>query len=171
MKKRNQPIERELYQTTSNENVKGHHSEKYIRPGICIRDYSPTEYEELAFMQPSDYQLIFGIKDSEGKRRGSQIVKITNPNNGRSIHRQYRTSYEIHGLHNYVSITFTAIKEIVNSKEEFDNLRYVQVSKGSRICYYITHPNYAVRISIYLGSISVILGILSFLISLLCLFI
>lgn len=168
MKKRNQPIERVLYQTTSNEKVKERqNNEKHGRPFICIRDYSPMEYEELAFMQPSDFQLIFGVKDSEGKRKGSQIVKITNPNNGKSVHRQYRTSYEIRGLHDYVSITYTAIKNIVNNKGEFDNLRNVYISKGNRLCYYLTHPNYAVRISIWLGSISVLLGVLSLLITLL----
>lgn len=168
MRRRYLTIERELYQTTSNEKVKERQkNEKRGRPFICIRDYSPMEYEELAFMQSSDFQLIFGVKDSEGKRKGSQIVKITNPNNGKSVHRQYRTSYEISKMYDYVSISYTAIKNIVNSKGDFDDLRRVYVSEGSRLCYYLSHPNYAVRISIWLGSISVLLGVLSLLITLL----
>ena len=167
MRNRPQPIQRVLYQTTSNENVKGHHSERRGCPRICIRDYTPTEYEELAFLQPSDFQLIFGVQDSTGELKGSQFVKITNPLNGKSVHRQFRTSHEIYGLRDYVSISYTAIKDIINSKEEFDNLRYVCVSKGNMFLYYLHHPNYAVRISIWLGSISVMLGLLSLCTSLL----
>ena len=168
MEKSNQPPQWKLYQTTSNEKVKERQDkEKHGRPKICIRDYSPTEYEELAFLQPSDFELIFGVPDSSGKWRGSPIVKITNPNNGKSVHRMFRTSDEIHSIRDYVSISYTAIKSIVKSKEEFDSLRYVRISKGNRLYYYLIHPNYAVRISIWLGSISVVLGIISLIIALL----
>ena len=108
-------IKRKLYCVTSKEHVKKAELQNENERGqICIRDYAPSEYEELAFMQPSDFKAIFDVKDTAGKRKGSQVVKITNPNNGKSVHRLYRTSYEIRGIHDYVGLSYTSIKNIIN---------------------------------------------------------
>lgn len=155
-------IKRKLYCVSSNEHVKKREVQNENERGqICIRDYAPSEYEELAFMQPSDFEAIFGVKDTTGKRQGSQVVKITNPKNGKSVHRLYRTSYEIRGIHDYVGLSYTSIKNIINSENEFNNLQEVIVSKGNRFMFYMMYPNYAIRVSLWIGAISIIIGVLS----------
>ena len=130
--------------------------------GICIIDYSPNEYEELVFLQGSDYKLIYGQNDGDNKRsKWPPIVKITNPNNGKYIYRAFRTSSEIHGFRDYAAISYTAIKQITTNKEELENLMYVVLSKGHIIPFYLNHPNHATRIGIY----SACIGVLSLAIS------
>ena len=63
-------------------------AEKGIRR---ITDYSPIEYEELIFLQGSDFEKIFGAKDGSPKLNGRlPVVKITNPHNGKSVHLLYQ---------------------------------------------------------------------------------
>lgn len=173
---RMEPLNRKLHQTTPNKDVievnKKHPNE---RERICITDYSPIEYEELVFMQGSDFEKIFGAKDGSPKLKGRlPVVKITNPNNGKSVHLLYRTSSEISGYKDYAVMTFSAIKKITSSPEELRHLEYVKVSKGSKICFFLNHPIHSVRwsirlavISISLGVISMILGVISILVAIL----
>lgn len=162
-------LERKLHQTTPNTNVieynKKHPNE---RERICITDYSPVEYEELVFLQGSDFEKIFGAKDGSPKLKGRlPIVKITNPHNGKSVHLLYRTSSEISGYKDYAVMTFSAIKKITSSPEELRHLESVKVSKGSKMCFFINHPIHSVRCSIHLALLSIVLGIISIIIAVL----
>ncbi len=162
-------LDRKLHQTTSNTNVieynKKHPDE---RERICITDYSPIEYEELVFLQGSDFEKIFGAKDGSPKLKGLlPVVKISNPNNGKSVHLLYRTSSEISGYRDYAVMTFSAIKRITSSPEELRHLEYVKVSKGNKVCFFINHPIHSVRCSIRLALLSILMGIVSVLIAIL----
>lgn len=160
-------LTRKLHQTTSNTSViefnKNHPNE---RERICITDYSPVEYEELVFMQGSDFEKIFGYKDGSPKLKGRlPVVKVTNPNNGKSVHLLYRTSAEISGYEDYAVMTFSAIKKITSSPEELKHLESVQVSKGSAFCFFFNHPIHSVRCSIRLALFSILLSTISVLVA------
>ena len=109
-------ITRNLHQLTSNTDVINRNKQrrdKDFRQRICITDYSPNEYEELVFVQGSDYKLIYGQNDGDNKRsKWPPIVKITNPNNGKFVYRAFRTSSEIHGFRDYAAVSYTTIKQI-----------------------------------------------------------
>lgn len=157
-------ITRKLHQVTSNTNVierNKHNDNPKFRQPICITNYSPVEYEELAFLAPKDFELIFGIKDGDRRSKCLPIVKITNPHNGKCVYRAFRTSIEICGFNDYVGITYTAIREITDNKEELDTLDIVLLSKGSPIKFFWRHPNRATRIAIRMGAISIVLGVIS----------
>ena len=160
-------ITRNLHQLTSNTDVINRNKQrrdKDFRQRICITDYSPNEYEELVFVQGSDYKLIYGQNDGDNKRsKWPPIVKITNPNNGKFVYRAFRTSSEIHGFRDYAAVSYTTIKQITTNKEELENLKYVVLSKGNIIPFYLNHPNHATRIGIY----SACIGVLSLAISIL----
>jgi hypothetical protein len=160
-------LERKLHQTTSNTNVI-EYNKKYPheRERICITDYSPVEYEELVFLQGSDFEKIFGVKDGSPKLKGKMpVVKVTNPNNGKSVHLLYRTSSEIKSYEDYAVMTFSAIKKITSSPEELKHLKSVNISEGNKLCFLINHPIHSVRCSIRLGFLSVILSIISIIIA------
>lgn len=160
-------LKRKLHQTTSNKDViMANKNHPHKRERVCITDYSPMEYEELVFMQPSDYEKIFGSPDGSKKCPRVPVVKITNPNNQKSVHLLFRTSREIKGYHDYAVMTYTAIKRISDNREEVQNLEFVLVSKGNRMSFYWNHPNIATRIAIRMGAISIFLGLLSFIVCL-----
>lgn len=164
-----QILKRKLHQTTSNTSVKEynkrhHHIE---RERICITDYSPIEYEELVFLQGSDFEKIFGYPDGHPKlKRLLPVVKVTNLNTRKSVHLLYRTSSEIRGYRDYAVMTFSAIKKISSNPEELHHMKYVEISKGRCICFYLHHPIHTVRWSLYLGITSIVIGLISFLVAL-----
>ena len=145
-----QPLKRELHQTTSNTSVIEYNKKHpHERERICITDYSPVEYEELVFLPHADFEEIFGYKDGDPRLKGKlPVVKVTNPNTGKSVHLLYRTSSEISGYKNYAVMTFSAIKRISSNPEELQNLKQVEISKGSRLYFYVCHPIHNVRCSI-----------------------
>lgn len=156
-------ITRKLHQLTPNTDViernkRGH--DKESRQLICITDYSPTEYEEFVFLQPKDFELVFGHKDGD-KKHNLPIVKVKNPHNGKYVYRAFRTSQEIKGFNDYAAISYTAIREITDDRQELQSLNIVDISKGSRFGFYWNHPYHATRIAIRLGIVSVVLTIVS----------
>lgn len=157
-------ITRKLHQLTSNTDVierNRRNRDTDYRQQICITSYSPIDCEELVFLQPKDFELIFGKKDGDRKDKGLPIVKITNPHNGRHVYRAFRTSSEIQGFKDYAGITYTAIKQISEKRDELQTLDLVLLSKGYRIPFYWSHPNHATRIAIQMGTISILLGVVS----------
>lgn len=157
-------ITRKLHQITSNESVIGHNKRNRdadYRQQICVTSYSPVDYEELVFLQPKDFELIFGKKDGDSKNKVLPVVKITNPHNGKYVYRAFRTSSEIRGFKDYAGMTYTAIKQISDNRDELQSLDTVLISKGRCIPFYWNHPNIATRIAIRMGAISIILGIIS----------
>ena len=162
-------LTRKLHQTTSNPSVKEFNkNHPHERERICITDYSPVEYEELVFLRGADFEKIFGYKDGSPKLKGRlPVVKVSNPNSGKSVHLLYRTSAEISGYHDYAVMTFSAIKKITSSPEELEHLESVNVSKGSAFRFFFNHPIHSVRCSIRLALLSILLGIMSVIIALL----
>lgn len=160
---KNQPLTRELHQTTPNQSVIEYNKKHpHERERICITDYSPVEYEELVFMEGADFEKIFGYQDGSPKLKGRlPVVKVTNPNSGKSVHLLYRTSAEISGYKEYAVMTFSAIKKITSSPEELKHLKSVEISKGSAWCFFLNHPIHSVRCSIRLALLSIILSIIS----------
>lgn len=161
------PLTRELHQTTPNQSVIEYNMKHpHERERICITDYSPAEYEELVFLQGDDFKNIFGYPDGSPKLKGRlPVVKITNPNNGKSIHLLYRTSEEISGYKDYAVMTYSAIKRITSSREELQHLKCVEISQGNKWCFFINHPIHSVRCSIRLAFLSILLGIISVIIA------
>lgn len=161
-------ITRKLHQLTPNTEViernKRNHDSS-VRQAICITKYSPNEYEELAFLQPKDFEQIFETTDGNRKDKSFPIVKITNPRNKKYVYRAFRTSTEIRGFKDYIAISYTGINQLTDNQEERDTLNTVQISKGSRIGFYWFHPNHATKIATRMGVISIGLGIISILLS------
>lgn len=157
-------VHRHLHQIVSDTKVveyNKHNKDSNSRQKICITDYSPIEYEELVFLQPSDFKEIFGEEDRNRKNKYLPIVKITNPRNGEHVYRLFRKSNEIHGFEKYAGVSFSAINKITDNSDEFETLDIVLLSKGSRIPFYWCHPNHATKIAVRMGVISIALGIIS----------
>ena len=157
-------ISRKLHQLTSNTGViesNKHNKNANVRQRICITDYSPVEFEELVFLEPKDFELIFGIKDSDCKIKNLPVVKITNPHNGRHVYRLFRTSYEIRGFKEYAGVSYTTIKQIADNREEFETLNKVLLSKGCLTSFYWNHPIHATKVAIHIGVYSLVIGVIS----------
>lgn len=157
-------ISRKLHQLTSNDNVieqNRRSKDSHRRQRICITEYSPVEYEELVFLEPKDFELIFRTRDGENKIKGLPIVKIMNPHNGKYVYRAFRTSHEIRGFKDYAGVSYTAIKQISDNSDELNTIDKVYISRGYQVLFYWNHPNHATRIAIRMGTISIILGVIS----------
>lgn len=165
----------DVYQlTTSYEVVKNEmshgksHTGKQLseRAKIAINDYTQNESNEFAYLSRSDFQTIFGKRNAD---YGSKpiVLKITNAQTGKSIQRLYRTSHDIHGLKNYIVLTYSSLLKLSNSQDSFDRMDKLVVSKGCIIKFYILHPNHCTMVMIWMAVISIVLSIISIVMSLL----
>ena len=136
------------------------------RAKIAINDYTQNESNEFAYLSPYDFQTIFGKRNAD---YGSKpiVLKITNAQTGKSIQRLYRTSHDIHGLKNYIVLTYSSLLKLSNSQDSFDRMDKLVVSKGCIIKFYMLHPNHCTMVMIWMAVISIILSIISIVMSLL----
>lgn len=135
---------------------------KDVSNRIIKEDYSANYYDDLALLRNEDYQHIFGnprYKDSN-KRKRLAIVKITNPETGKSIQRAYRGERSCKG--EQIGLTSNSIRFLSN--EDIDKPITVIVKKGSVFAYFWNHPFHATRISMKLGVYSLIFSILGLLV-------
>lgn len=122
------------------------------RKRLYVTNYTPSEYEELVFVDGRNFKDIFGEPDSQRKRNKHTIVKITNPETKLSVYRLFRTSSDIQNMQNaYAALTYTAIKKLTNSPEGLDSIKKVRLSEGAVVPFYWNHPNPATRISVRMG--------------------
>lgn len=165
----------DVYQlTTSHEVVKQemargkNHTGKQLseRAKIAINDYTQNESNEFAYLSGSDFITIFGQRNAD---YGSKpiVLKITNAQTGKSIQRLYRTSHDIHGLKDYVVLTYSSLLKLCNSQGSFDKMDKLVVSKGSIIRFYLHHPNHCTKIMIWMSITSIFISIISIVIALL----
>ena len=118
------------------------------------------------FLEPKDFKEIFGVEDGDRKIKKLPVVKITNPHNGKHVHRLFRTSHEIRGFKEYAGVTYTTIKQITDNKEELDTLESVLLSKGCIIPFYWNHPIHATQMAIHIGVYSLVIGLISIVLTL-----
>lgn len=165
----------DVYQlTTSYEVVKNEmshgksHTGKQLseRAKIAINDYTQNESNEFAYLSRSDFQTIFGKRNAD---YGSKqvVLKITNAQTGKSIHRLYRTSHNIHGLKDYIVLTYSSLLKLSNSQDSFNRMDKLVVSKGCIFWFYMYHPNHCTKITIWMAAVSIIVSLISIVIALL----
>ena len=138
------------------------------RGDILISDFSATESDGFVFLDGNDFKDIFGKRHADTSLRNKlAIVKITNPRTGMSIHRQFRTSGDLHHLNNYAILTFYSLVNIVKSQEELDRMDKVVLSKGCIYQYYWNHPFHATKVATRIGVYSFLASLLGILLNLL----
>lgn len=138
------------------------------RPKIAIGDYTQTESNEFAYLSGRDFKLIFGDKNANYGSKQT-VVKITNAQTGKSIHRLYRTSHDIHGLSNYIVLTYSSLLHLCKDQDTFDRMDKLIVSKGSIMKFYLNHPNHCTKIMLWMALLSIVLSAISIAFS--CLFV
>lgn len=139
-----------------------------------IEDYSAVDSDNYVFLEGKEFARIFGDRHADtGYKNKLAIVKVTNPANGKSIHRQFRTLSNLHrqGWDDYAILTYYSLIKLVNSQDELDAMNKVEVSKGSIYKYYWNHPYHATQISTRIGVFGVFISVISLIISLICLFV
>lgn len=147
------------------------HEKLKVRHRCFIEDYSPVDCDSIVFLDGNDFKGIFGDRHADTNYKNKlAIVKITNPQNGKSIHRQLRTSSELHrnGWKNHAVLTYFSLINLVNSQSQLENMDKVEISKGSIYKYYWNHPYHATKVATRIGIYSVVIGIISLILSLIC---
>lgn len=134
------------------------------RPKIAISDYTQTESNEFAYLSGRDFKLIFGDKNANYGSKQT-VVKITNAQTGKSIHRLYRTSHDIHGLSNYIVLTYSSLLHLCKDQDTFDRMDKLVVSKGNIIWFYLNHPNHCTKIMLWMAIFSILLSVVSLVVS------
>lgn len=136
------------------------------RPRIAINDYTQTESNEFAFLSGCDFRSIFGDKNAN---YGSKlaVVKITNAQTGKSIHRLFRTSHDVHNLSSYIVLSYSSLLNLCKDQATFDCMDKLVVSEGCVLKYYINHPNHCTKIMLWMAIASTLLSIVSILVSIL----
>ncbi len=136
------------------------------RKRLYVTSYTPTEYEELIFIDGRDFKSIFNETDANRSRSKSAVVKITNPQNGKSIYRLFRTCGDIQNMGgHYAGMTYTAIRLLTTNDEEIKSLTTVQLSEGDKCHFYWNHPVAATRLSVRYGVWGIICSIVCAIVS------
>lgn len=134
------------------------------RSSLCVKDFTRNEFNEIAILSGPDYKKLFGDTNANVGSKFT-VVKITNPQTGKSIHRLYRTSSSVRGMNNYIGLSYTSLLSLSKDQESFDNMDQLLVEPGSRVKYYAKHPDLTTRIMLWGTIISVVLSVLSIIIS------
>ena len=129
------------------------------------------ELEDAAVFDKSQYSIIFGKKRNQAKEveKYLSVIKISylegKDGKGKK-HSIYRRFYALtrKDLNGKVAVSLHSLLFLKNGDESLSGAT-VEVSKGSRLLFFLRHPNIAVRSSSYLGIISIGLGILSIILS------
>lgn len=131
-----------------------------------IQDYSIVDSDGFVFMDGKDFAEIFGDRHANtGYKNKLAIVKIFNPNTGKSIHRQYRTCSSLKGWKDYAALTYHSLIELVDSQDQFENMEELEISKGSVYKYYWNHPFHATKVATRLGVYGIVVGVISIIVS------
>lgn len=124
---------------------------------------SDTEdLDDVAVIDGHNFKDIFGCRDGDyGK--GMRIIKISN--GSRSIYRRYHCSGDIHGMHNFVGLSYQSICKLCGTADAINNLDSVEVSKGSPINYYLTHITIGNVVSFVFTILGIVVSIILFFLS------
>lgn len=136
--------------------------DKRIR--LAIDDYSIQESSELVFLHGSDFEKIFGKRNPDYGTKLA-VVKITNTRTKKSIHRLFRTSCNIHGIRNYVALSYNSLLGLSNDSQSLKSMDELELAEGSWLIYYWNHPINATKVALRVGVYSIIISIIGIFIS------
>ena len=133
--------------------------------------YKPdvSYFEDTAVLYIDEYEKLFnkGRNNANAMLKRLSVVKITYvDDNGQtwSVYRKFRPCYDKQ-CRGKIAVTYHTLLFL---KDEDGSIlgKKVFVKKGSRLMYYLKHPNEIVQISFVLAILSVILGALALVLTL-----
>lgn len=135
---------------------------------VYIGGYSSQESNCYVFMSGSEFKSVFDAyhADSRYKARPA-IVKLTNPQTHKSIHRIYAFYSEMPYQNGAVVLSHHSLLRLVDNKDQFENMDTLDLKPGSLISYYWSHPIYTTMLSIRASVISLILALFGIILTLL----
>ena len=146
---------KKLVQSDKKNQRKHYHSKTLSnRQRLYVSD--TEDLDDVAVIDGHNFKDIFGCRDGDyGK--GMRVIKISN--GSRSIYRRYHCSGDIHGMHNFVGLSYQSIRKLCETTDAINNLDSVEVSKGMPLYYYLTHITIGNIVSFAITILSIIVSI------------
>jgi len=132
--------------------------EKIVNGRLLLSNIANTnELDDSILLYNRWYRRIFGKnkKNSSDSKKRISIVKIK-ADTGKTIYREYKASRI---KKDTAALTMKSITLL--SDKDGNKPTRLTLSKGSWMCYYINHPDKAIRLSFRMGAISIALGLIS----------
>lgn len=131
---------------------------------VRLNDYdSPQNYIDKAVVQSASSKKLFKGPQIWGKLK---VLKITNPQNGRSVWREIST-YGIQGVTKEdIAMTYNSLWELGFMDKKCHE---VEVEQGCLLMYYWKHPVNATRMSFIVGFLALAIGLISLIVGLITL--
>jgi len=134
---------------------------------LKLCDYSANEYDDRVVLNGKLFKSLFDTSrhNASSRLKLLAVVKVTNPKNGKSVHRAFFGRNNIKGLDTEkVALTRNTIRLLCDEENKQDHIDSVIISKGSAFIYFWKHPFHATRISmigVVLSMASIILSVIS----------